>query len=999
MVEPRRIFLGWDEPVLPAAARRLLDEAARLGEFDLSGSVVVVPTSRAARLFRGVLVEEALARGGGAICPPAIVSPGELRSVLARSATPPAGVVTKRLAWIEAIRAAGADVLGALLTDVPLGDDAIDVSRVARLFEAWHRDVCAAGRRFGDVASVGEGVPGFADADRWRAADVVQREYERILASLNMHDEGLTLIDAIARAVPDERHGRHAPLGSGRRIALLGVVDLAPVLRAGLALAPGVTALVAAPESERDWFDAFGLITGSARERWATRHVPLEDASIRFAEGPDEQARAALHLLARACANLADPPPPSDIVVAVAETDSTPSLAPALAIAARCVQPRGIETRDGRGRPIERTPVATLVRLAGEYARTGSMDDLAALVRHPDCERWLLRAMGPPQFGDAAPSVESWLASLDRYRNDTVPESARGTLAGGHPAHRAVVERLRDAVDGLLGPLLDRTARPAASWAREWLAMLSRAYEHRRLRDIDPVQTQRLAASDAIRDAALDMASGPPTPITSWEAGRLLLESLDARAIAPEPGHDAIEMVGWLEVALDPAPIAIVVGLNEGQVPAASPTTPMLPDSLRRALGLDTSESRLARDAYLLTLLAQSKRSLGVVVGRRDGQGNPLRPSRLLFADEDAVAARRLERFVRGDAPRTDGEAGTGEGDAPTTPEALRTTDPGQTAMPIDRWSVPESLSVTAFGAFLRSPYEFFLRRARGLEDVEEAGAELDGRGMGTLLHEAVGVLAGSDAGASDDPSRVRQALSDALSDAARARFGPGPRAVVRAQIEIARERLAVAAGEQADWARTGWRVVFAERDFKAGAAGLVVDKQAIGIHGRIDRIDRHDDGRWAIFDYKTGESPDEPDKAHRRGRGPNREWTDLQLPLYRHLAAPWLRAVESERDAAAGAACERPDLLGRIVVGYFRIGASPEHIGVARAEWDAGALADADAAAANVVRAIRGGEFRVAGRGNGRHEGRVVGALSSGGWGVVAKAAARATREAEGVP
>ncbi|MEZ6234917.1 MAG: PD-(D/E)XK nuclease family protein [Phycisphaerales bacterium] len=1016
MHEPRRVFLGWDEPVLPAAARRLLDEAGGSAaegphEFDFSGHVLVVPTGRAARLFRGVLLEEALARGGGAISPPVIVSPGELGSVLARPETPPAGVVTRRLAWIEALvatlREHGREALGTLLKDVPDEADSIGLSRVARLFEAWHRDVCAAGRRFGDVASIGHDVPGFVDGPRWEAADRVQRAYQAVIESVGMHDADLALIDAINQAAPVPAGGERTPLGMGYRIVLLGVVDLPPVLRAGLALAPDVTAYVAAPESEADGFDAFGLIVGPARERWATRHVPLDDASIRFADGPDDQARAALHLLARACGSGAEPPAPVDIVVGVAETDSTPSLAPALAIAARGVQPRGIEMRDGRGRPIERTPVATLVRLAGDYARTGSMEDLAALVRHPDCERWLLRALGTRPAGDAGSPVESWLGSFDRYRSDAVPESARGTLAGGNPSHRAVVERLRDAVHLLLDTLLDRSPRPAASWAREWLAMLSRAYEHRRLREVDPVQTQRLAAGDAIRDAALDMTRGPAASMVSWEAGRLLLESLEGRAIAPEPGHDAVEMVGWLELALDPAPIAVVVGLNEGQVPSASPTTPMLPDGLRLALGLDTSESRLARDAYLLTLMAHSKRSLGVVVGRRDGQGNPLRPSRLLFAAADEVAARRLERFVRGDAPEIEGEADARADAAAAPPGSIRITDPDDTPMPIDVWSVPESLSVTAFGAFLRSPYEFYLRRVRGLGDVEEPGAELDGRGIGTLLHETLRVLAGSDAGASDDPARVRQALSDALSDAARSQFGPSPRAVVRAQIGIARERLDLAAVHQADRARAGWRVVLAERDFKAGAAGLVVDKQTFGIHGRIDRIDRHESGQWAIFDYKAGENPPTPDKAHRRGRAQDREWIDLQLPLYRHLAAPLLREMESKQSAVAGQPGDRSDVLGRIAVGYFLVGASRDAIGVAEPEWDAATLADADDAAAGVVRAIRRGEFRDAGRGNGRYEARVVGALSAGGWGVVAQAAAKATREeganakleAEGVP
>ena len=40
-----------------------------------------------------------------------------------------------------------------------------------------------------------------------------------------------------------------------------------------------------------------------------------------------------------------------------------------------------------------------------------------------------------------------------------------------------------------------------------------------------------------------------------------------------------------------------------------------------------------------------------------------------------------------------------------------------------------------------------------------------------------------------------------------------------------------------------------------AGHYDLAVDEQPMKVRGRIDRIDRHPEKGWAIWDYKTGEA------------------------------------------------------------------------------------------------------------------------------------------------
>ena len=77
-----------------------------------------------------------------------------------------------------------------------------------------------------------------------------------------------------------------------------------------------------------------------------------------------------------------------------------------------------------------------------------------------------------------------------------------------------------------------------------------------------------------------------------------------------------------------------------------------------------------------------------------------------------------------------------------------------------------------------------------------------------------------------------------------------------------------------------GWAIEHAEWK-PAARVTLDLDGSAVALSGRIDRIDRNADGRYAILDYKFGEAAKTPDKARLR----DGEWIDIQLPLYAYLA------------------------------------------------------------------------------------------------------------------
>ena len=124
-----------------------------------------------------------------------------------------------------------------------------------------------------------------------------------------------------------------------------------------------------------------------------------------------------------------------------------------------------------------------------------------------------------------------------------------------------------------------------------------------------------------------------------------------------------------------------------------------------------------------------------------------------------------------------------------------------------------------------------------------------------------------------------------------------------------------------------------------------VEGEEPVALKGRIDRIDRHEDGRVAIWDYKTGDNAKTPAQAHRRGG----RWVDLQLPLYVLLAGELL--AEEGKPAELGYVN-----LGRDVGAIaFR---EAERWGCKKDEDPDEVLASAYLEAQRVVRDVRAGRF-----------------------------------------
>ncbi len=391
--------------------------------------------------------------------------------------------------------------------------------------------------------------------------------------------------------------------------------------------------------------------------------------------------------------------------------------------------------------------------------------------------------------------------------------------------------------------------------------------------------------------------------------------------------------MGWLDLPWDDAPALVVTGMNEGIVPTSQNPDAFLPNSVRRAMNLDDNDRRLARDAYALSVLAASRKELRLILGRRTAENDPLAPSRLLFACDNHELPERVERLF-------------------ATPKSLRNRvriadglSPGGAVVP---YAVPKplplaepvtSMRVTEFSAYLECPYRYYLGYRLGLASPLATAEELPPNAFGDVLHDVLEEFGKSKSiNRLADPARIFEFLSDELTKQAARKFGRHPLPAVRIQIEQARWRLKGFADWQAKWASQGWEICFAEESIKDDRAFLEVDRAKMFLRGRIDRIDvRERGGRLeiAILDYKTSDSGASPEEKHRDKEG---RWTDLQLPLYRHLMRAIDHLPESEH----------------VRLGYIVLPKNPQAIGERLAEWTGTDLEDADEAASEVIRDVR---------------------------------------------
>jgi hypothetical protein len=909
-----RHFLGWEAPALSRAVAWLRPYAQQQ-EWDLSSLLIAVPAARAGRRLMELLVTAA---GGALPGPPTIVTLGRLPDELFEPETPIADELHARLARTLALRQAPAEQREPLLPNPPAEDDWPGWWTLSGQLHELATDLAAHRLTPGHVPAAAEraGIE-LPQPERWEALASLEKAYHDTLAAAGLCDPQAARLRALEKN--QCRCDRH--------LVLLATVDLNPLLSAMVSrLGPAVTSLVHAPAEHADGFDALG---GLVTRYWQNQRVPIEERQLRFVDRPADQARAVVAALDQLETDEGGEPAYAVDQISVGLGDE--GLAPTVA---RSLGRVSVPARYGAGTSLGRSRPALLLAALGRFADGRRFDDLAELLRHPDIEAYLAREERQAgEDGDRAAAAASahWLTLLDDFARQFLQAQVDGQWLGSGD-QQARLKRAWEAITALL-PAETAQSRPLPAWSEPIAASLRRVYGPWPLAPDEPADDQLHRALEALAQTLRQQAELPAdaelTPrVTFSQAVTLTLSRLSQTSL-PEPGgRPAVELMGFLDLPLDDAPVAAVTSLNEGAVPAAVTSDPLLPGHVRTGLGMADSGRRYARDLLRLRSILASREVVTLIAGRRSGEDDPLSPSRLLLACEDEALLPRLKRFFE-----------PGEGEA--NPPAL--LEPGgaggfHVPPPSEKAPVLEGLHVTAFRDYLTCPYRFYLKHVRRLDELDDGLTELDGAGFGELLHEVLNVFGESEWTGCDDPQMLADYLSEQLDKLAGRRFDKDlSHAAVLIQLEQLRQRLRDFAVAQAELAAAGWQVCFAEKKLEAS---LMVDETPFTIRGRVDRIDYHPEHGYRILDYKAADRASTPKQTHRkRDADGHWQWVDLQLPLYAVLA--------SSLDLPAGPA-----------LGYFNLPKERKEAGVSEAAWDQAMLEEAQETARWVVRQVRAQVF-----------------------------------------
>ncbi len=986
-VEVRCTVVPWERPILAEALEQLLGVRTQApswsgaGAGDLRRVLVVLPGRRAGRVLLRDLLAAARDLGEPGLVPPRITTPASVGEAVLGPACGIAfaGAEDVLLTAVAAVADAEPEQRRRLAGDLFAESSVIDAPTLslARRLLALEHELAFHGRRPEEAAAVLRESGRDEEADAWDAVAELAARRRVALSEAGLHDPALpTASDAEVRVIDRDR--------LPGIIMLVGLVELSAAAREAIevAAAAGTRVLAIARGLSPEDMDPMGCLRPEA---WAERDPGVGDAELRVGEGLGEQAALAV----AAVAELAPDAPADEIVLGLLDAGLERSLISAASAAGGAVHIAG-------GRPLRQQSPWRLLETLARWLEAPRARDLADLLRFPRFEaladawpRCLEPRSGdsatsePPPAADepggsdepdepdgsdepdgfeepgAAPDPVSGrrrtTASFDGFVHDRVPDRLdpldhrprddsardRARLAAARRAV-ATAERLLGSFGG--------SSKPLSRWSRELLMLLAELNADRTSAGAggSPEDEEAWTKIAAAADGFAAVPPGLDPEIGGAEAIRLLLDATASVSLAERPVAEAVDAMGLLELPLDAAPNLVLLGVHDGAIPGRGVRDPLLPESLRRQLGLPGDAQRLGRDAYLLTAAMRGRRAVRVIAGRRGVGDEPLVPSRLLLprdGDGRALAA-RLERLV--DPDRVD--------PAPVLPRPGR-ADPDAFGVPVlEGLPAPETMTVTAFKHFLECPYRFALRHLLKLEPVEEDPRELTPAAFGSLLHAALDAFARDAAAvALREAEPIAEAMRSHLDGIVRGWFGSRPRSAVRLQVDRMRQRLDAWARTEAQWRAEGWRTVATEHSLD-GAVLEVPHEAPMPIRGTIDRIDHHPETlRWRIIDYKTGDAARDPLVAHlgttRLREAGEAVWTDLQLPLYRHL----LEGVRLRPDL--------PPVGGDVAVGYVLLPRSIAEVGWKAAPWGDEHQASAIERARRIVQEIRGGRFEPATR------------------------------------
>ena len=499
------------------------------------------------------------------------------------------------------------------------------------------------------------------------------------------------------------------------------------------------------------------------------------------------------------------------------------------------------------GPPLSAYPIIhTALRLLGLLRPTISLEDVGDLLRSPFIAGWEQEASARAlldgrlrETGELHISVRT----LRYYASQTNKSYSCPVLAGNLDAW---VKAARDC---------PRTDSPG-QWSERFAGLLKAiGWASGR-----PLSSEEYQATEAWREllgsfSALERVT---EPMAVSAAVAQLRHMAGERTFQPQTGAVPVQVLGMLEASGLQFDHLWIMGLHDGAWPVSPRPNPFIPLNMQRDAGLPhSSEERELHVSRAITRRMLTSASEVVMSFPQRSGDEELRPSPLI-TDLSIVKPEALRLWP----------ASTWKEDVHRS--AKLTTLEEDPAPPLENEEVSGGSAVFKLQA--ACPFRAFAELRLGARALRQADIGLDAMARGSLMHrvlEKVWQALDSHEQLIRMDAAQLEALVDAIvADAIGEIANRYPQTFTRRFRELEAERLRQQVLEwlELEKQRVPFRVVEKEEKHEATAGGVRVQL-------KIDRIDKLDDGRQVVIDYKTGEvkpsqwfgeRPDEP-----------------QLPLY----------------------------------------------------------------------------------------------------------------------
>ncbi len=886
----KQYFLNQNKPAIDSAIDKLYDLYAQTssGEWNMSKVLLVVPSARIRRefLYRLILFAQ---EKNAILEAPKILTIGRAPEFLYRQTRPFADDVTQYLAWYRAITMSDKDKRKEFLPSMPDKNDLEGQYLLGQMFSRLHQSLSAELLNYYDEKPQSEinivnkleefeknhsGLNLSKEIERWKFFSEIKKNYLSILDEHNLWDVQVARRHALAYPQPGDFVTQYD-------LVLAGIVDLNRVQKAILQqVGDHVTALIYAPESESNGFDAFGALKV---DYWNQDLLcPLDDSQIIQVEKPEEQVLCAFEYIRQ----LSKDYTPGDITIGAPDEKLIPYVQ-------ATADKLGLLIDNAIGQSVSSTAPYALLQSISEFLDSGSYASFANLVRHPSVYAALLQ--------NSSGTKKDILSVLDNFQQEYFPLSVSSgvikNLAPTQSCSGQEINMVRDALHWVLSWLSDlikKEVNPAElaqiiaklfNQLPEEKSDLNRTVEKiiidscERLNAISEDFIGKLSPQSALKMILLRLQSFN-LPNGSEDIS-MSDEELDELA-QQGSSKPMLHVAGWLELLWDRAPVLTILSFNEGIVPQSVNANLFLPNELRKELGITDNDRRFARDAYVLKAMASSKKHLLAICGKRDTEDKPRLPSRLLF-NKDKYTQQAFNYF----------------NDKLTLPKFTISPKASGSAIPsvssrnaVLQWAadnlsgivlkgVVKNVSATKFKEYIQCPFRFYLNYVAKVQPTDYSISEMQPLSFGSFIHQVLQRWAQNelDSGQlnwhpkAEELSEQLNAIVDELFEQS---YPNSVQPSIVIQKEIIKQRLAAFAEFQQTWPGN---TIAVEQDFEQVVT--LKDKEKMTLIGRIDRIDLSPEGDIILLDYKTSDTGDNPREDHLDKDG---NWINLQLPIYRRL-------------------------------------------------------------------------------------------------------------------